>query len=53
MNDQQFENEINYRLSAQIIAGMLQAGILTKSEHSKVDIKLTKIYCPILSSLTS
>jgi len=53
MNAEQFKNETNYRLSAHIIAGMLKAGILTKGELSKVDTKLTKIYQPILSSLTS
>jgi len=51
MSGEKLQAETKYRLSIGILKKMLDAGILTKGEFTKIDTKLHKLYRPILSGL--
>ena len=51
MSEENIKAEVKYRLSRSILKQMLEAGILTKGEYSKIDTKLHKIYRPFLSGI--
>ena len=51
MTKEQFQGEVNYRISMNIAARFLKKGLITEREYAKIDTIMLKKYEPILGSL--
>ncbi len=51
MNHEQFNREINYRVSIAIAKSMLLKKLITEQEYKKIDRILIKKYNPVIGGL--
>ena len=51
MTCEQIQAESSYRISMSMAKSMLEQGLLTKAEYTKIDTIMLKKYAPILGTL--
>lgn len=51
MSQEQFQNELNYNLSVKLLKKMLEKGLISVEEYTKIDLLNRKSFKPKLAEI--